>query len=128
MKELPRDQPAALPPPLLDTLSGYAPFLQALDAWQAEKEIHLTGLAGSLKGIFAAIAQRRFGRQTIAVASDGESAIHVWNDAAAILGEEKVIFLGERHPRKHVNIRTLDSTFAENADVLRSMVDDPSKL
>ncbi len=128
MKDAPRDRQAALPPYLLDALQGYAPILQAIDAWESEKEVAIAGLAGSLKGIFPAMAHQRFGRQTIAVAPDGEAAMHAWNDAAALLGEEKVIFLGERHPRKHVNIRTLDSTFAENADVLRSMVVDPLKM
>jgi transcription-repair coupling factor (superfamily II helicase) len=87
------------------------------DAGQA---IHVHGLAGSLKGLFAAHLLREQRRQIVYVAIDADAALDAWNDVTLAVAEQDALFLGERHDTR---FRSLDSNHAENADILRHLAE-----
>ncbi|MDT8325457.1 MAG: hypothetical protein RRA94_15190, partial [Bacteroidota bacterium] len=113
----------------LDTLRSAGVFDEIADALPVQGAcLQLRGVHGSLKGILLAELFTRSGRQLIVVAPDANAAQEVWNDCSLLLGEESVLFIGERYSRMQKNIRNISSTFAENADALRALTEQPLRL
>ncbi|MBE0644391.1 MAG: hypothetical protein IH600_09960, partial [Bacteroidetes bacterium] len=106
--------------PLLERLAGALPAPGAC--------LQLRGVHGALKGILLAKLFERSGRQLVLIAPDAEAAQEVWNDASLLLGEERALYIGDRYSRVQKRIRNIASTFAENADALRSLTDEPLRL
>ncbi|MDX9759478.1 MAG: transcription-repair coupling factor [Bacteroidota bacterium] len=90
--------------------------------------LQLRGLHGSLKGILLARLHERMARQVIYIAADTEAAQEAWSDIALLLGEERALYIGDRYSRVQKKIRNIESTFAENADALRSLTEDPVRF
>ncbi len=90
--------------------------------------LQLRGVHGSLKGIALTELFLRGGRQLVVVAPDANAAQEVWNDCSLLLGDQEVLFIGERYSRMQKKIRNISSTFAENADALRSLTEQPLRL
>ena len=86
------------------------------------------GFVGGIRGLLAALYHQRHDRQTVLVCPDPKSAIDAINDARLLLGEQKAVFIGDRYTRSQKAVRTMDNSFAENADILRSLTEDPNRL
>ena len=106
--------------PLLEKLAGSLPAPGGC--------LQLRGVHGSLKGILLARLHERCARQIVLIADDAEAAQEAWSDIALLLGEERALYIGERYSRTQRKIRNLASTFAENADALRSLTEEPVRF
>ncbi len=120
--------------PRADT-SCFAPLLdsgvvrQLADALNADaRAVQVRGVHGGLKGILLASLFRRIGKQCVILCPDTHSALEVWNDVSVMLGEEDVLYIGEHLSTLQKKIRNISSTFAENADALRSLTDRPLRV
>ncbi|MCB2206384.1 transcription-repair coupling factor [bacterium] len=107
-----------------DTLFGT--LVKALPTEQNCLQLH--GVHGSLKGILLAELFTRAERQIVVVAPDAAAAQELWNDCTLLLDEQRVLYIGERYSRMQKKIRNISSTFAENADALRSLTEQPVRL
>jgi transcription-repair coupling factor (superfamily II helicase) len=116
------------PLPFAETLLHSHPISDALDRCAYDRCVLLTGAAGSLKGIFTGLLFAKRKRQIIYVAPDVQSALNVWNDASLLVGENELVYIGERHTQKRSAVETLENNFAENADTLRTLLEEPVKL
>lgn len=116
------------PQPFIQKIRDSRFISDALHSCITQQKTYLSGLDGSLKGIFAALLFEKKKAQIIYIAPDVTSAHNVWNDAAVVLREEHIVFIGDRHPQKNSAIQMLDNTFAGNADTLRSLLEEPNKL
>ncbi len=113
----------------LERLTGAAPidgFLTTLPSTGAPVALH--GVAGALKGLLPALLFRKTRRQIIVICNDTDSALDTWNDALLLLGEEQTVFIGDRYTHSQKTVRHIDNTFAENADLLRSLNENPTRL
>lgn len=90
--------------------------------------LQLRGVYGSLKGMLLSALFRRNARQLIVIAADTAAAQELWNDMSLILGDEQVLYIGERYSRTQKQIRRITSTFAENADTLRFLTESPERV
>ncbi|MFA6234018.1 MAG: hypothetical protein WC824_07490, partial [Bacteroidota bacterium] len=90
--------------------------------------VQLRGVHGSLKSILLARMFELSARQLVFIAADAEAAQEIWNDASLLLGEERALYIGERYSRVQKKIRNIASTFAENADALRSLTEEPLRF
>ncbi len=93
-----------------------------------EAPVAVRGLAGSLKGLFAALFQARAGRQVIVVAADEIQANNIWNDALTVLPPGRVVLIGDQFTHTHQTLRNIDSSLAECTDQLRMLEADPDRL
>ncbi|MBR9976709.1 MAG: transcription-repair coupling factor [Bacteroidetes bacterium] len=105
---------------LLETLSKALPGTGAC--------VQLRGMHGSLKSILLAELFTRGDRQFVLIAPDAQNAQERWSDLSLLLGDEDVLYIGERYSRMQKTIRNITSTFAENADALRSLTDTPHRF
>jgi transcription-repair coupling factor (superfamily II helicase) len=106
--------------PLLDRIADALPAPGAC--------LQLRGVHGSLKGILLARLHERCARQLVLIAPDADAAQELWSDISLLLGEERALYIGERYSRMQKKIRNIASTFAENADALRSLTEEPLRL
>ncbi|MBN1448481.1 MAG: transcription-repair coupling factor, partial [Bacteroidetes bacterium] len=90
--------------------------------------LQLHGVHGSLRGILLAELFRRTGRQLVVISADTATAQELWNDLSLILGDELVLYIGEHYSHTQRRIRNITSTFAENADTLRSLTETPARV
>ncbi|NOY06890.1 MAG: DEAD/DEAH box helicase, partial [Chlorobi bacterium] len=88
----------------------------------------ISGLAGGMKGQFAARLLRDTQRQVIALAASPVEARELWTDASSVLGEEDVVYVGSEHPHVVKSLEALDSAFVENVENLRRLLGSPGKL
>jgi transcription-repair coupling factor (superfamily II helicase) len=100
-------------------------FLQR--AHDSKDNLSLQGMAGALKGLVPALLHKQEQRQIVIICNDTASALDAWNDASLLLGEDRTVFIGERSTNSQLT-KTIDNTFAENADLLRSLTEDPKRL
>ncbi|HOJ05232.1 MAG TPA: transcription-repair coupling factor [Bacteroidota bacterium] len=115
--------------------SCFAPLLdsvvvrQLADALGSDaRAVQVRGVHGGLKGILLASLFRRIGKQCVILCPDTHSALEVWNDVSVMLGEEDVLYIGEHLSTLQKKIRNISSTFAENADALRSLTERPLRV
>lgn len=90
--------------------------------------LQLQGIHGSLKSILLSRLFESQQRQLIILTPDSGTAQEIWNDVALLLGEERTLYIGERYSRMQKKIRNITSTFAENADALRSLTEEPLRV
>ncbi len=90
--------------------------------------IQLRGAMGSFKSIVFAGVFRQLQRQVIVICPDVEAAQEIWSDAELLLGAGDVLYIGDRLSSMQKTIRNITSTFAENADALRSLTERPVRL
>ncbi|MCZ7555247.1 MAG: transcription-repair coupling factor [Bacteroidia bacterium] len=88
----------------------------------------LRGAAGSFMSIVLAGLYRRLGRQLVVVCPDADRAQEIWSDAELLLGAKDVLFIGERFSPTQKAVRNIASSFAENADALRSLAEHPVRF
>jgi transcription-repair coupling factor (superfamily II helicase) len=85
--------------------------------------VQLRGAAGSYISVVLAGCFSRIGRQLVVICPDAERAQEIWSDAELLLGAENVLFIGERFSPMQKAVRNISSSFAENADALRSLTE-----
>lgn len=68
------------------------------------------------------------GKQFIYIAPDAYTAHQVWNDVSLVLGDDRVLLIGEPHKHKHAAKISVENLFAENADLLRSLLEEPVRF
>ncbi len=90
--------------------------------------LQLRGVHGSLKAILLSKLYETAERQLVIISPDGSAAQEIWNDVVLLLGEERAHYIGERYSRVQKKIRNITSTFAENADALRSLTEEPQRM
>ncbi len=90
--------------------------------------VQLRGAHGSLKGILFAGLFRKIKRQMIVICPDPQAAQELLGDVEILLGEPEVLYIGERFSQLQKTIRNISSTFAENADALRSLAEQPVRI
>jgi transcription-repair coupling factor (superfamily II helicase) len=120
---------SGIPTQLLERLESSAGLKAALALEAATgSPVSVSGLAGSLKGLFAGMLFAKRKQQLVFVAADEVSANNIWNDALQLLPEEQVLLIGDQFTHTHTAMRSADSTLAVQAEQLRNLIADPVRL
>lgn len=93
-----------------------------------EKKSILTGVHGSLPGLLAAELFEKSGRQVVIITAGHESAEEIAGDVSLFLSDKQVSVIGEAWHGDRSQVKTIENTLAEHAEVLRHLIEQPKQV
>lgn len=113
---------------LLDTFVQSPLTRDVLSRLREDAVVNVSGLAGSLRSLMAAILYQRSGEPLLFVFEDRAEVDAVFADLATILGSEHLLLYREEHHTAATSRETLDAEVISLTDVLKMLSDNPHRI
>ncbi|MCB0712979.1 MAG: transcription-repair coupling factor [Ignavibacteriae bacterium] len=113
---------------ILDTITRSAPLRELLEELRKGKNVAVTGLAGSLRSLVAAVLYQRTGEPLLILHEDREEIDSIYADLVALLGSDHILLFREEHHTGATTRETLDAEVISLTDVLKVLSDNPVRI
>lgn len=113
---------------LLDTFARNQLTREVLDRLRNEGSVNVSGLAGSLRSLLAALLYQRTGEPLLLVFEDRAEVDAVYADLTTILGSDHILLYREEHHSAATTRETLDAEVISLTDVLKMLSDNPHRI
>ncbi len=113
---------------LLDTFARNQLTREVLDRLRNEGSVNVSGLAGSLRSLLAALLYQRTGEPLLLVFEDRAEVDATYADLTTILGSDHILLYREEHHTAATTRETLDAEVISLTDVLKMLSDNPHRI
>jgi transcription-repair coupling factor (superfamily II helicase) len=113
---------------ILDKVGSSSLYLSILDAVKSRDEVHVKGLAGSLRSLIVALLYQRTAEPYVMVFEDRAEADAAYADLVTLLGAEHALLYQEEHHTSATVRDTLDAEVISLTDALKALSDDPDRV